>query len=103
MAIPPTVEDVAAYLGLAAEPDGLADDLDSALERQASRCVVDPYTMPLRQAAIRRAARAWAARGHVLGTIDAGDFGMVGIARWDVEISDYEAAYRRPGFAGPGG
>jgi hypothetical protein len=97
--VPPTVADLAAYLGVDAGTPGLADAIAVAVEAQASRCLVDPYTAGLAYAATRRAARTYAARNHLLGTVDAGDFGTFRIARWDAEIDSAEAPYLKGGFS----
>jgi hypothetical protein len=97
--VPPDVDAVAEYLGLPAETVGLPDALAVALVEQAARCVVEPYDAALRYAAVRRAARVYAARNHVLGTVDAGDFGTFRIARWDAEIEAAEAHALAGGFA----
>lgn len=98
-ATPPTVADLAAYLAADPGTPGLAEALAVAVEAQAARCVVDPYTPALAYAATRRAARTYASRNHLLGTVDAGDFGTFRIARWDAEIDSAEAPYLKGGFS----
>jgi hypothetical protein len=99
---PPTVADIAAYLGVGADlldADLAAECLASALRDQAAGCVVSPYTVSLRYAAIRRTARRLAARQAPLGLSDLGDLGAASLPRWDAEISTAEADYLRGGFA----
>jgi hypothetical protein len=93
------VEQVAAYLGVPPATVGLAEALAVALHEQAARCDVAAYDWALAYAATRRAARVYAARNHVLGTVDAGDFGTFRIARWDAEIEAAEAHALLGGFA----
>ena len=98
-AVPPDAAAVAAYLGVPVGTEGVADAVDVAVMEQARRCDVSSYDAALRYAATRRAARAFAARNHVLGTVDAGDFGTFRIARWDAEIEAAEAHALLGGFA----
>lgn len=100
MAVPPTVDDLAGYLQMAAPTEDLADALEAALEAQAARCVTEPYTRGLYRAAMRRAARELAARGAPLGALDLGPMGSSPIARWDAVIEDLEAPYRRSPIGG---
>lgn len=101
-ALPPDVAAVRDWLGgqnLTVPDELVAECLDVALEQQADACVVDPYTSSLRYAALRRTARIIAARPHALGTIDAGDFGVSRLSRWDAEVTAAESPYLRGGFA----
>jgi hypothetical protein len=77
----------------------LDDALAAALASQADRCVVDPYTAPLRSAALRRAAAILAATNAPLGVSDLGDLGSIPIPRFDTVTNTLEAPYLRPGFA----
>jgi hypothetical protein len=95
----PTVDDLAEWLGVPPATEFLDVSLLVAIDRQDAACVVEPYTEALRYACLRRAARAYAARPHTLGTVDGGDFGVQRIARWDAEIQDAEAGYLRGAFA----
>ena len=101
---PPTRADLLAYLKLS-DPGGGPDDeyglaVTIAVAGQQHRCVVDPYDPQLHAAALRRAARWLAARGHALGVVDMGDYaGIARISRWDSEADAYEAPFLRGGFA----
>lgn len=99
--VPPTRADLLAYLGTGYHDPGapLDDALAAAIESQASRCVVDPYTSSLRQACLRRAASILAAANAPLGVTDLGDYGTTPIPRWDAITQSLEAPYLRPGFA----
>jgi hypothetical protein len=103
-ATPPTSADVLEWLGAqpgapAPSPELVDDALEVALLQQAQVNIVDPYTAALHYAALRRTARILAARPHTLGTVDAGDYGTLRIARWDAEIQSAEADTLRGGFA----
>lgn len=98
MTAPPTAADLAAYLRIDDDTAGLADAVAVAVADQAARCDVSDYTAPLREAALRRAARVFTARAQPLG-IELGDMGAYPLPRWDAEIETHEAAYRLAGFA----
>ena len=100
--VQPDVSDLREYLGLENNPypdEQLGSALDAALEMQRDRCVWDLYEAPLYEAALRRAARILAARGAPLGMMDLGEFGSTPLVRWDTQIEELEAEYRRGGFA----
>lgn len=101
MATIPTRDDLLAYLGSGyADPGQALDDaLSAAVAAQEARCVVDPYTDPLRTAALRRAAAILAAANAPLGVTDLGEFGSAPIPRWDTITATLEAPYLRPTFA----
>ena len=101
MAEIPTADDLAEYLALTGAsypPEQLEEAIDSALVMQEDACVVDPYTAPLREAALRRGARLLAGRGAPLGAMDLGEFGSSPLVRWDAHIEEFEKNYRRGGF-----
>jgi len=101
MAVPPTAADLGEYLALtgASYPtDQLQEAIDSALVMQQDACVIEPYTPPLREAALRRAARLLAGRGAPLGAMDLGEFGSSPLVRWDAHIEEFEKNYRLGGF-----
>ena len=101
-ATPPTVDDLLEYLALtgANYPTEQAQEaLDSALQMQAARCVNDPYEPPLREAALRRAARILVGRGAPLGQMDLGEYGASPLIGWDAHIEELEADYRLGAFA----
>jgi hypothetical protein len=97
----PTRSDLLAYLGTGYADPGTALDeaLAAAIAAQESRCVVDPYTAPLRTACLRRAAAILAAANAPLGVTDLGEFGSAPIPRWDTITATLEAPYLRPAFA----
>ena len=103
LAVPPTVDDLVDWLGGAAAVtiDPVVGQLaiDRATSEQAQTCVVDPYTVSLRGAALRRAARVLAARRAPLGALDLGDLGGGFLPRWDQEIETAEASRRMGAFA----
>lgn len=72
--------------------------LDVALEQQAVRCDVTWYGPALHGAALRRAARWLAMRGHSLGALGNADL-VAYVPRWDAGIEEAEADYRWGGFA----
>ena len=93
VAVPPTVAELAAWLKVPEDSTGLADALAAALDAQAAACVIDPYEIGLKEAALHRAAREWSSRPFPLGTQDMGDYGPVRIGR-DPLIAELEADYR---------
>lgn len=98
----PTAPDLLAYLSLTGENypvEQAQEAIDVALFSQASVCVVDPYTPPLREAALRRGARILSARGAPLGAMDLGEYGASPLIRWDALIEEHEAAYRTGAFS----
>lgn len=98
----PTRSDVVAYLGVGYVDPGAPLDqaLAAAIEAQASRCVVEPYTASLHTAALRRTAAILAATNAPLGVTDLGDLGAsASIPRWDAITETLESAYLRPRFA----
>jgi len=98
----PTRDDLIAYLGTGYVDPGqpLDDALSAAIASQESRCVIDPYTDPLRTACLRRAAAILAATNAPLGITDLGDLGSsLTIPRWDAITESLEAPYLRPRFA----
>lgn len=103
VALPPTAEDLLDWLGLTASNYSLQDAEDAvatAVEEQAARCIIDPYTSSLREAALRRGARVLAGRGAPQGVINLGPMGgPMPIVRWDALIEEMEADYRRGGFS----
>lgn len=101
MSTVPTRTDLLSYLGSGYVDPGQAldDALAAAIEAQAARCVVDPYTDPLRTACLRRAAAILAATNAPLGVTDLGEFGSAPIPRWDTITATLEAPYLRPTFA----
>lgn len=104
VAIPPTVDDLLDYLALTGANYPLEqaqEALDAASEMQADMCVMDPYEPPLREAALRRAARLLVGRGAPLGVSDQAQYGAgaVPLLRWDAHIEELEREYRRGGFA----
>ena len=103
VALPPTADDLLDYLNLTGANypiEDAQDALEVASDLQAARCVTDPYLSPLREAALRRAARTLAVRGALLGFTDLGDFGgPVAVQRWDAQIEGLEADYRIGSFA----
>jgi hypothetical protein len=99
---PPDRDAVVRYLGVGYVDPGqpLDDALAAAIAAQADRCVVDPYTDPLRMACLRRTAAILAATNAPLGVTDLGDLGAsINIPRWDAITESLEAAYLRPRFA----
>lgn len=95
----PSAADVAAYLDIDPATPGIEVCLSAALEQQESVCDTSRYTDSLALAAIRRTARAMAARSAPGGFVQLGDFGSAPLPRWDAEIERYEADYRHGGFA----
>lgn len=97
----PTRADLFAWVG-AVDTGQAGDVYDMALgiaeEKQAAACTWVDYTTSLHGAALRRAARWLAIKGHSLGTISALDM-QTFIPRWDAGIEEAEADYRRGGFA----
>jgi hypothetical protein len=95
MSEPPTRVDLFAWLEQvdAGEPGDVYDmALAIALEQQQSRCQWDTYSVSLHGAALRRAARWLALRGHALGALSNDD--MLGfVPRWDVGVTAGEANY----------
>ena len=96
----PTVEDLLDYMGnppiTTAEAEAA---LDAALQQQAALCVVDPYTVSLRYAALRRAEGLLTARSAPLGQVDMGAFGAYPLIRFDAKVEQLEADYRLGAFA----
>lgn len=97
-AAPPSAVDLADRLRIDPSTDGLADAVAAALASQSADCVTEPYTVSLREAAIRRAVREWSSRPFPLGIADMSDLGAVRVGR-DPLIAELEAPYRRAGFA----
>jgi hypothetical protein len=97
----PTVEDLLVWMQLdpGYEPPLAAEALAAALDLQRARCEVVPYTMDLREAALRRAAKILVARSAPLGQIDAGDFGQMFVPRWDALTEDLETNAKMGGIA----
>lgn len=90
----PTVRDLADRLRVDPSADGLPDCLAAALDAQAARCQTEPYTVSLREAALRRAVREWASRAFPLGVAETTDMGAVRVGR-DPLITELEAPHRR--------
>jgi hypothetical protein len=97
----PVVGDLLAFLNLdpGYDPDAAAEALAAALDLQRARCEVVPYCAPLREAALRRAAKILVARSAPLGQVDGGDFGAMFLPRWDALVEELEADYRQGSFA----
>ena len=97
----PTTADLLDFLNLDEnyDPGAAADALAAALDAQRSRCLVVPYCAPLREAALRRAAKILVARRAPLGQVDGGDFGAMYLPRWDNLVERLEADYRLGAFA----
>jgi hypothetical protein len=72
----------------------LSDVLAAEVELQAASCIVEPYSVALRQAVLRRVARHVAARGLPLGLTGDSEFGPVRLPTYDVEIERLEAPSR---------
>jgi len=98
MAVPPTGADLAYWLKVDPATPGLDEAMSTALASQAASCAIDPYTDPLRLAAIRRAAREYTSRPFTLGITDVGEFGVARVGR-DPLIDELEAPYKLGAFA----
>ena len=96
---PPDVADLLAYMTVDYPADQAQAALDAALEAQAARCVVDPYTQALFEAALRRAEALLVARSAPLGMLDAGPLGSMPLIRYDPKVDELEADHRRGAFA----
>ena len=97
MAAIPTGTDLAEWLKIDPATPGLDEAVETALVTQAAVCVVEPFTEPLRVAAIRRAAREFTSRAFTLGIVDVGEFGVARTGQ-DKLISENEANYLRGAF-----
>lgn len=102
MAVPPTIEQLRAWLGVSAATvpdDQLQEVLDGELANQAVRCYTDPYTDDLVLAVYRRVGRALSARGTPLGLTGDAEFGPARLPDFDSEVERYEGPLRRFAFA----
>lgn len=98
MAAIPTGNDLAEWLKIDPLTPGLEESVSTALTAQAAVCIVEPFTEPLRIAAIRRAAREFTSRPFTMGITDVGEFGVARVGR-DSLIAELEADYKRGAFA----
>ena len=98
----PDVDDLLDYLALTGDnyPAGQAQQaLDTAATEIEALCVVEPFTAPLREAYLRRAATILTARGAPLGQLDTGAFGLSPLLRYDPELGKLLADRLRGNFA----
>lgn len=91
----PTLDEVAARLGVDPSDVDLAGMYDAAMGQQNNHCTVDPYTPELAEAFYRRVANLWTSKAHTLGVLDTGsEYGVQYVPRYDPMVDQLEGSAR---------
>lgn len=91
----PTLEEVAADLGVDPSDERFVKIYETGVKQQGRDCDVSDYSEDLAEALYRRVGRLWGTKGHTLGVLDTGtDFGVQYTPRYDPIVDELEAPYR---------